>query len=230
MNTQKENALHDIREKFNDLSQLVLYQLDLLEKIINKGDPSIPDSLLDELNANEADIDQLEIQLGEEIIDTIVLQQPVASDLRQVIAINQMVSNLERIGDLVMNIVYFLPRIQNLEIYSKMSEVMGNMLMTSVNMVKRAIQSFTMNDKEDAIWTIKNDAIVDEMNRKLIKKTITRSNIPEETQQLLFAFINLNNIISNIERVGDHATNIAESSIYALEGKDLRHKKLDNEP
>jgi phosphate transport system protein len=111
-----------------------------------------------------------------------------------------------------------------------MSEVMGNMLMTSVNMVKRAIQSFIMNDKEDAIWTIKNDAIVDEMNRKLIKKTITRSNIPEETQQLLFAFINLNNIISNIERVGDHATNIAESSIYALEGKDLRHKKLDNEP
>ncbi|MGC9150656.1 MAG: phosphate signaling complex protein PhoU [Microbacter sp.] len=229
MSTQKENALNDIREKFNDLSQLVLYQLDLLEKIINKGDPSIPDSLLDELNANEADIDMLEIQLGEEIIDTIVLQQPMASDLRQVIAINQMVSNLERIGDLVMNIVYFLPRIQNLEIYSKMSEVMSNMLMTSVNMVKRAIQSFTMNDKEDAIWTIKNDAIVDEMNRKLIKKTITRSNIPEETQQLLFAFINLNNIISNIERVGDHATNIAESSIYAIEGKDLRHKKLDNE-
>ncbi|MBB3188232.1 phosphate signaling complex protein PhoU [Microbacter margulisiae] len=229
MNTQKENALHDIREKFNDLSQLVLYQLDLLEKIINKGDPSIPDSLLEELNANEADIDLLEIQLGEEIIDTIVLQQPMASDLRQVIAINQMVSNLERIGDLVMNIVYFLPRIQNVEIYSKMSEVMGNMLMTSVSMVKRAIQSFTMNDKEDAIWTIKNDAIVDEMNRKLIKKTITRSNLPEETQQLLFAFINLNNIISNIERVGDHATNIAESSIYALEGKDLRHKKLENE-
>lgn len=229
MNTQKENALHDIREKFNDLSQLVLYQLDLLEKIISTGNPSIPESLLDELNANEADIDMFEIQLGEEIIDTIVLQQPVASDLRQVIAINQMVSNLERIGDLVMNIVYFLPRIQNLEIYSKMSEVMGNMLMTSVNMVKRAIQSFTMNDKEDAIWTIKNDAIVDEMNRKLIKKTITRSNLPEETQQLLFAFINLNNIISNIERVGDHATNIAESSIYALEGRDLRHQKLDNE-
>lgn len=229
MNIQKENALHGIREKFNDLSQLVLYQLDLLEKIINRGEITIPEALLDELNVNEKDIDDLEIQLGDEIIDTIVLQQPVATDLRQVMAVYQMVSNLERIGDLVMNIVYFIPRIQDDHVYSKMSEVMSNMLMASVSMVKRAILSFTTNDKEEAIWTIKNDSVVDEMNRKLIKKAITKSDIPEETQHLLFTFINLNNIISNIERIGDHATNIAESSIYALEGKDLRHMKLDDE-
>lgn len=229
MNIQKENALHGIREKFDELSQLVLYQLDLLEKIINKGETIISDSLLDELNANEKDIDDLEIKLGDEIIDTIVLQQPVASDLRQVMAVYQMVSNLERIGDLVMNIVYFIPRIQDDQVYAKMSEVMTSMLIASVSMVKRSILSFTTNDKEEAIWTIKNDSVVDEMNRKLIKKAITKSDISEETQHLLFTFINLNNIISNIERIGDHATNIAESSIYALEGKDLRHTKLNEE-
>jgi phosphate transport system protein len=70
---------------------------------------------------------------------------------------------------------------------------------------------------------------VDEMNHKLIKKAITKSKISEETQQLLFTFINLNSIISNIERIADHATNIAESSIYALEGTDVRHVKLDDE-
>jgi phosphate transport system protein len=229
MNIQKENALLNIREKFNDLSQLVLYQLDLLEKIINKGENVISDSLLDELNTNEKDIDNLEIQLGEEIIDTIVLQQPVASELRQVMSAYQMVSNLERIGDLVMNIVYFIPRIHDADVYMKMSEVISNMLMASVSMVKQAILSFTTNDKEEAIWTIKNDTVVDEMNHKLIKKAITKSKISEETQQLLFTFINLNSIISNIERIADHATNIAESSIYALEGTDVRHVKLDDE-
>jgi phosphate transport system protein len=98
------------------------------------------------------------------------------------------------------------------------------MLLVSINMVQKSILSFTNNDKEYAIWTIKNDDIVDEMNNKLIKKAITKSKLPEETQQLLFSFININSIISNIERIADHATNVAEASIYALEGRDIRHK------
>ena len=225
MNIQKENAMQQIRTLFDELSMVVLQQLDLLEKIINGSITIIPEEMMAELNLNEERIDNYEIRISEEIIDTIVLQKPVASDLRQVMAVYQMVANLERIGDSVMNIVRYIPRIQDIEVYMKMSEVITNMLMASVSMVRKSILSFDTNDKEEAIWTIKNDVVVDEMNHKLIKKAITKSSFNDETKQLLFTFIQMNSIVSTIERIADHATNIAEASIYAIEGKDLRHKK-----
>ena len=225
MNIQKENAMQQIRNLFDDLSKVVLHQLDLLEKIINGSMTIIPEDIMKELNDNEERIDNYEISISEEIIDIIVLQKPVASDLRQVMAIYQMVANLERIGDSVMNIVRYIPRIQDVEVYMKMSEVITNMYMASVSMVQKSILSFVTSDKEEAIWAIKNDEVVDEMNHKLIRKAIKKNEFSEETQQLLFTFIQMNSIISTIERIADHATNIAEASIYAIEGKDLRHKK-----
>ena len=230
MNIQKENAMQQIRNLFDDLSKVVLHQLDLLEKIINGGITAIPEDIMKELNENEELIDKYEISISEEIIDTIVLQKPVASDLRQVMAIYQMVANLERIGDSVMNIIRYIPRIQDIEVYMKMSEVITNMFMASVSMVQKSILSFVESDKEEAIWTIKNDEVVDEMNHKLIRKAIKKNEFSDDTQQLLFTFIQMNSIISTIERIADHATNIAEASIYAIEGKDLRHKKeIDEE-
>jgi phosphate transport system protein len=141
----------------------------------------------------------------------------------------QNVINIERIGDLVMDIVKFIPRIQEAEIYNKMSEVIYNMLLVSVNMVQKSLLSFINGDKEFAIWTIQNDEVVDEMNHKLIRKAIAKSKLPDETQQLMFSFIHINSIISSIERIADHATNIAEASIYALEGTDIRHHHPENE-
>jgi len=139
------------------------------------------------------------------------------------------VINLERIGDLVMDIVKFIPRIRENETYNRMSDVIYNMLLVSVNMVQKAILSFVNSDKEFAIWAIQNDEVVDEMNHKLIRKAISKSKLPEETQQLLFSFVNINSIISSIERIADHATNVAEASIYAMEGKDIRHQGHENE-
>ena len=67
------------------------------------------------------------------------------------------------------------------------------------------------------------------MNHKLIRKAIAKSKMPDETQQLMFSFIHINSIISSIERIADHATNVAEASIYAMEGTDIRHHNLENE-
>lgn len=217
--------MQELQNLYNDMSELVLQQLDILETILNEDGINIPSEVSDVLNANEERLDHFEIQISEEIIKTIVLQNPVASDLRKVMAFYQMVSNLERIGDSVINIVHKIPRIQDVEVYEKMSEVISNMMMSSITMVRKSIQSFVMNEKEDAIWTLKNDEEVDAMKHKLIKKAIMKSDLPEETQHLLFTFIHLNSIVSNIERIADHATNIAEASIYSIEGRDLRHQK-----
>jgi len=229
MNIKKESAIQNIICHFEDYANLILSQLSILEKVINSGSITISEEVLKELNFNEEKSDNFEIKLSEKIINTIVLQKPVASDLRKLMACYQIVINLERIGDLVMDIVKFIPRIKEIETYNRMSDVIYNMLLVSVNMVQKAILSFVNSDKEFAIWAITNDEVVDEMNHKLIRKAITKSKLPEETQQLLFSFIHINSIISSIERIADHATNVAEASIYAMDGTDIRHQNHLNE-
>ncbi|MFZ2794408.1 MAG: PhoU domain-containing protein [Prolixibacteraceae bacterium] len=227
MNIKKENAILEVIEKFSDYSELILHQLTLLEKIINSGSQLIPSDILEEIMSNEEKSDKFEIKLSEKIINTIVLQQPLASDLRKLMACYQMVINLERIGDLVINIVNFIPKIKDQEIYGIMTDVIYNMLIVTQNMVQKSILSFTQGDREYAIWTIKNDPVVDEMNQKLVKKVISKSGLPEETRQILLSFIHTNSIISSIERIADHATNVAEATIYALDGTDIRHQNKE---
>jgi len=229
MNIKKESAIHDVISHFEDYANLILNQLSILEKVIGSGSLVISEEIMKEMNLNEDKSDKFEIKLSEKIVNTIVLQKPVASDLRKLMACYQIVINLERIGDLVINIVRFIPKIREAETYNRMSEVIYNMLLVSVNMVQKSILSFINGDKEFAIWTIQNDVVVDEMNHKLIKKAIAKSKLPDETQQLLFSFIHINSIISNIERIADHATNVAEASIYAMDGTDIRHQHHIND-
>jgi phosphate transport system protein len=229
MNIKKENAIHGVIEKFGEYSNLILHQITLLEKVFSSGPLDISKELIDDIKKNEEKSDQFEIKLSEKIINTIVLQQPLASDLRKLMACYQMVINLERIGDLVVNIINFIPKIKDREIFSQMTNDIFNMLIITKNMVQKSILSFTNSDREYAVWTIKNDSAVDEMYQKLVKRAISKSDMPEETRQLLLTFIHINSIISNIERIADHATNVAEASVYALDGIDIRHQHTENE-
>jgi phosphate transport system protein len=229
MNIKKENAIHGVIEKFGEYSNLILHQITLLEKVFSSGILDISKELIDDIKKNEEKSDQFEIKLSEKIIDTIVLQQPLASDLRKLMACYTMVINLERIGDLVVNIINFIPKIKDREVFSQMTNDIYNMLIIAKNMVQKSILSFTNSDREYAVWTIKNDSVVDELNQKLVKKAISRTNLPEETRQLLLTFIHINSIISNIERMADHATNVAEASVYALDGTDIRHQHHEDE-
>jgi phosphate transport system protein len=139
-----------------------------------------------------------------------------------------MTINLERIGDRVLNILDSVDSIITTEEYTAMSGVVLNMLLSGISMVEKSLLSFINNDSEYAVWTIKNDEIVDEMNRKLLINSISGSNIPEKTREMLLSYVDLKNILTNIERIADHATNIAEASIYSLKGTDIRHTGLES--
>lgn len=221
----KDNALHAISVHFNEMVKIVMRQLDIMDKLFVDHTIQIPSELQEEIKENEDRIDEYETSLGNEIIDIIVLQNPVASDIRKIMSVYQIISNLERIGDQVKNIDKLLPRIEDKVIYEHMVSVISNMMTSSIMMVKKSISSFVDDDNNAAVWTIRNDSVVDEINHKLIKDTIRKSHYSNDIQHLLFTFINLNSIISNIERIADHATNIAEASIYANIGENLRHSK-----
>lgn len=229
MISKKDKAIEGINSDFEEFANLVLLQLDLLEKIVNSGELSMPEKVLKKIDKNEDLLDTMEIKISEKIIRTIVLYSPVASDIRKLMSSYRIVINLERIGDLVVNITKFLKMVKKQEVYDALSDVISNTLIQSINMVKKSLLSFTNNDRDYAIWTIKNDAISDEMNQKMFKKAIKKSPIGEDNKQLFLSFVNIKEMVSSIERIADHATNIAEAAIYSLEGKDIRHQPFEEE-
>jgi phosphate transport system protein len=226
MKTKREESILDIIAAFEEMADVILGQLKLLEKYMARPEEEERNHIKSEIRANEDKIDKFEVLISEKFINSIVLYQPVASDIRKIIAIYRMTINLERIGDRVMNIMHSLEHIEDTEEYKAMAEVISVMLVSGITMVEKSLLSFINNDNEYAVWTIKNDEIVDEMNHKLLINSISKSKISVKTREMLLSYIDLKDIITNIERIADHATNIAEASIYSIQGTDIRHSGL----
>jgi phosphate transport system protein len=227
MKTKREESIQEIGVSFEEMADLVLVQLTLLERIMSETPNQDNKKILAEITANEVKIDRYEVLISEKIINTIVLCQPVASDIRKIMAIYRIAINLERIGDLVMNIVHSFESIKDTNEYKGMAEVLMNMLVSGISMVEKSLLSFINDDTEYAVWTIKNDEVVDEMNRKLLINSIKKVKVSTKTREMLLSYVDLKNIITNLERVADHATNIAEASIYSVQGMDIRHSHHD---
>jgi len=223
MKTKREESIEDIITSFQEMADIILGQLTLLEKIMAVSDEGEREILKTRINENEIRIDRYEVLISEKFINSMILYQPVASDIRKIIAISRMTINLERIGDRVINILNSIENIKTSAEYSAMTEVLNLMLMSGISMVEKSLLSFINNDNEYAIWTIKNDEIVDEMNRKLLLNSISKSKVSSKTKEMLLSYMDLKNIITNLERIADHATNIAEASIYSIQGTDIRH-------
>jgi phosphate transport system protein len=228
MKTKREESILDIVSTFEEMADLILTQLTLLEKYMAGCEADECKRIIWQIKENEDKIDKYEILISDKFISSIVLYQPVASDIRKIVAIYRMTINLERIGDRVMNIVHSLGNIENTKEYKAMAEVISAMLLSSISMVEKSLLSFINNDNEYAIWTIKNDEIVDDMNHKLLINSISKAKVNEKTREMLLSYIDLKDIITNIERIADHATNIAEASIYSNKGTDIRHSSLDS--
>ena len=227
MTLRKDDAIQNILADFEKLANIVLEQLDYMEHFVTSGELLVPDNIATLIYKNEKEIDKQEVKLSDKIVNTIVLQKPVASDLRKIIACYRLIINLERIGDLVINITEFIKKIKTPELYNSFNEVLSNTAILSVNMVRKALLSYTNDDRELAIWTIKNDDIMEEINNKLLKKLVKKADNEESNKHLLISIITIREMMSNIERIGDYATNIAEAAIYSIDGKDVRHHKLE---
>ncbi len=223
MKSRREEFIQNINDSFEEMADLVLKQLMLLDGLMSAAEASGLQDIRAELIENEKKIDRLEVVISDKFINSIILFQPVASDIRKLVAVYRITINLERIGDQVMNILSSLEAIRETGEYKAMSDVLMNMLVSGKSMVEKSLLSFTNNDSDYAVWTIKNDEIVDEMNRKLLINSISKAKISKRTREMLLSYVDLKNIITNIERIADHATNIAEASIYSMKGTDIRH-------
>ena len=225
MSQKKEEAIQNILANYEQLANMVLSQLDVVDRLIASEELRLDDEQLDELIKSEKKINKHEVRLSEDIINAIALYQPVASQVRQLMSCYRITISLERIGDLAVSIVKLMGRVENQEVYAGLSAFMSKMMNLSVDMSRRAMLSFINQDMELAKWTIKTETIVDEFNHKMLKKVGERTDLLTEDKNVLLSFIVIKEIAAAIERIADHAANIAEASFYSFEGKDIRHKR-----
>lgn len=168
----------------------------------------------------DRDVNRLELSIDELCLHILARRQPVASDLRQITIIMKLVTDLERIGDLGVNIcerVIELNEEPPLKPYvdlPKMAEV-------AMSMVHDALDAFVAGDDSQAEDIIARDETVDAYYHQIFRELLTY--MMEDTKNISRA-TRLQSIAKYIERIGDHATNLAEMVIFAVKGKDPRHK------
>lgn len=229
MTTNKDLAIQKIEKEFEKLSNLVLEQLQLLDEVLNIEKKSGSGKILETLLSNEELIDKHDVHIDEQIIKVMVLYHPIATDLRRLFAIYHMTINLERVGDLVVNIANTHAEIKDSSLLKESASTLQNMLKITSKMVNKALLSFINSDTEFAKWTINKDMEFDELNHKLLKKNIKSAGLPKESQRVLNNLVDVRSIISSLERIGDNATNIAESSYYSMTGTNIRHQNPKTE-
>ena len=170
--------------------------------------------------ADDEEIDQLEKQIDKDGIDLLLRFQPVASDLRRVVSAMKLSSNLERMADQATNIAR---RARKLNQHPQLpeAELIRPMYLHAMSMFKDAIDAFVRGDVNLARSVVPRDEGLDDMNRTTGRRLIER--MAEDAEQLR-GYLNLIFVSRCLERVGDHATNMAEDAVYAVAAEDIRHQ------
>lgn len=169
--------------------------------------------------AEDREIDRMELEIDEACYSIMVRHQPAARDLRFLISVLKIVTDLERIGDSAVNICQSVERLTReppLKPYidlPRMAELVARML-------RRALDAFVREDAEQAVSVTKADDEVDALYRQLFRELLTfMLEDPRTTTRALHLLL----VARNLERIADHATNVAEDVIYYVEGRDVRH-------
>ncbi len=175
-----------------------------------------------EVIKNDKVIDELEIELEEECLKILALHQPVAIDLRYVVACLKMNNDLERIGDLSASIaknVKYVSEIEHLDSFKQ--NFLGEMMELAQMMLKNSLDALFNLDKELAEKVCSDDDAVDDLNDR--NHQIALEEIKKTPENSRF-FLKLLGMSRNIERIADYSTNIAEDIIYMINGNIVRHQ------
>lgn len=167
----------------------------------------------------EAKINREHIEVDEVCLQLLARQSPMAADLRLVIAVLKISTDLERMGDQAMNIAYNAKDYMEDEPIKELVDI-PKMAAEVRSMVRDCLDAFVRQDSELANNVLKRDDIVDGLKDKIFQDLIMfMTNNSSRIEQALDLIL----IARNLERLGDHATNIAEDVIFAVTGNDIRH-------
>lgn len=206
----------------DNLRQLTLRMGGLAEGILDKSLRAVwsrDAGLAGEVVDDDLEIDRIDVEIDAAVLSVLALRAPVASDLRQTLAIKTMATDLERIGDLARNIAGCAGRLAERQPVPPPS-LLRELADETRRSLGRALQSFADLDGDLARTVLRDDDGIDEIEGRVVLESIDRiQDRPAASRQE----IDLIFIAKNLERVADHATNIAEEVVLATESVNLKH-------
>jgi len=219
---QFDTELEDLREKVLLMGGKVENQLNKAIQALTKADVELSDTVVEEDNS----VNSLELEIDENLSSIIARRQPIAIDLRTLLAISKITTDLERIGDeasKVARMTKLIYKSEHLQ-FPKITIVksIGNL---ASDMLQKSLDSFARLDVKTSFSVLESDYEVNEQFQLIIRKLIT---FVLEDPRTISAALELLTIAKAFERIGDHSKNISEHVVYLVKGTDVRHTSIDN--
>jgi phosphate transport system protein len=210
----------------NELKERILWMGSLAERAVHEAIHAVLEgqaSLAEKVLQEEPAINELQVEIDDRVVQLLALQQLMAADLRFVLAVSRINNDLERIGDQAVNIAQSAqrilrhPRVKPYVDLPRMSELAEGMVRDSLNALVRANVELARSVlvRDDQV-----DALRDQIFRELLSYMMGDSAVVFQAFELIL-------VAKNLERVADHATNIAEDVIYIVAGHDVRHSGVE---
>ena len=217
-----------LQHQIEALKQKILLVGTLVEDAIAKAISALVNrngDLARSIIERDCDIDRMEVDVEEEVLKILALYQPVAADLRFVVAVLKINNDLERMGDLAKNVAKRVVYLSNAERYDLPVDFRG-MATQAQSMVKLSLDALVNSDTTMAQRVRDSDDEVDAQRRTIERQIESQiAAHPDRSASLL----RLASVARHLERIADMATNIAEDVIYMVEGEIVRHNR-SNEP
>jgi phosphate transport system protein len=212
------------QQSLDELKENLLVMAGLAEQAIQRAIEAyrVRDlSICDLVSRSENAINRLERDIDQAALDLLAMEQPMAIDLRFILSVIKINADLERVGDSAKSIA---DRVRNMEqmATADLPVDIPKMASLAAEMVRKSLQAFIEGDAETARTVLTMDDAVDAMNRAAYK-SLTK--VMEEQSHIAPQALNALMISRALERVADHATNIAEDVIFWIQGDDVRHAK-----
>ncbi len=210
-----DELLEELRNKLLEMSGMVQAAIRESVRSLDASDVSDARSVL----KGESDVNRMELEIDQLVTVLLALEQPVASDLRFITAAGKINNNLERIGDLAVNIAERAesliqhPHVAVRTDIPKLAEM-------AESMVRMALDAFIKKDADDARAVLVSEAAINDLRDAIFNDLIRQMKKDSKSVQ---ACVDLMFAARNLERIADHATNIAEAVVFMVEGVDLRH-------
>ena len=219
LSTQFDAELSGISTRVLEMGGLVESQVALAVQALISFSSDMAYTVL----LQEEKVNAMEVEIDKDLSSIIARRQPTARDLRLLIAISKTIANLERVGDEAARIARTVKRLINAGVSSRLRLPMADLAYEAelaIALLRKALDAFARLDVEQALEVLKQDDQIDKEFDGLMRKLITYM---MEDPRTISSSIDLVFVAKAIERVGDHAKNLAEVIIYVVKGMDVRH-------